>query len=219
MLHFLNVLKRACSTFFVVDKTYWKSIIVTSFFKKEYFFINEFLIGQWWKFCYDFYNHLIFFFHSPHVEMILGYTTHSRRELVPSSSHPRKKLDGVYLLFRANRDCKTVGKTVAFLPYSKGAKRRKRDPRSWSRRVSPFPHSLQTFRSNRPFPCSLVPLFQNESKCETFHMIMSFACSFIFMQIKVIFIRKVSHLDSLWNRGTRELGNGLYHPRRSRSQK
>ena len=24
--------------------------------------------------------------------------------------------------------------------------------------------------SNRPFPSSLVPLFQNESKCETFHM-------------------------------------------------
>ena len=41
-------------------------------------------------------------------------------------------------------------------------------------------------------------------------MKMSSACSFIFMQIKVIFIRKVSHLDSLWNRGTRELGNGLF---------
>ena len=50
---------------------------------------------------------------------------------------------------------------------------------------------------NRPFPSSLVPLFQNESKCETFHMKMSSACSFIFMQIKVIFIRMVSHLDSL----------------------
>ena len=35
------------------------------------------------------------------------------------------------------------------------------------------------------------------------------ACSFIFMQIKVVFIRMVSLLDSLWNRGTRELGNGL----------
>ena len=33
---------------------------------------------------------------------------------------------------------------------------------------------------------------------------MSFACSFIFMQIKVISIRMVSHLDSFWNRGTRE---------------
>ena len=29
------------------------------------------------------------------------------------------------------------------------------------------------------------------------------ACSFIIMQIKVIFIRMVSHLDSLWNRGKR----------------
>ena len=50
---------------------------------------------------------------------------------------------------------------------------------------------------NRPFPSSLVPLFQNESKCETFHMKMSSACSFILMQIKVIFITMVLHLDSL----------------------
>ena len=50
---------------------------------------------------------------------------------------------------------------------------------------------------NRPFPSSLVPPFQNESKCETFHMKMSSACSFIFMQIKVIFIRMVLHLHSL----------------------
>ena len=50
---------------------------------------------------------------------------------------------------------------------------------------------------NRPFPSSLVPLCQNESKCETFHMKMSSACSFIFMQIKVIFMRIVLHLDSL----------------------
>ena len=28
-----------------------------------------------------------------------------------------------------------------------------------------------------------MPLFQNESKCETFHMKMSSACRFIFMQI------------------------------------
>ena len=50
---------------------------------------------------------------------------------------------------------------------------------------------------NRAFPSSLVPLFQSESKCETFHMKMSSARSFFFMQIKVIFIRMVSHLDSL----------------------
>ena len=29
---------------------------------------------------------------------------------------------------------------------------------------------------NRPFPSSFVPLFQNESKCEAFHMKMSSAC-------------------------------------------
>ena len=62
---------------------------------------------------------------------------------------------------------------------------------------------------NRPFPGSLGPPFQNKSKCETFHMKMSSACSFIFMQIKAIFIGMISHLDSLWNRGTRELENGL----------
>ena len=64
---------------------------------------------------------------------------------------------------------------------------------------------------NRPFPStsSLVPLFQSESKSETFHMKMSSARSFFFMQINVIFIRMVSHLDSPWNRGIRELGNGL----------
>ena len=51
--------------------------------------------------------------------------------------------------------------------------------------------------------------FQNESKCETIYMKMSSACSFIFMQINVIFIRMVLHLDLLWNRGTWKLGNGL----------
>ena len=65
---------------------------------------------------------------------------------------------------------------------------------------------------NRPFRSSVVPLFQNESKCETFHMKMSSACSFIFMQIKVIFITMVSQLDSLWKRGTRELGNDPLSP-------
>ena len=29
------------------------------------------------------------------------------------------------------------------------------------------------------------------------------------LHAELIFIWKVSHLDSLWNRGTRELGNGL----------
>ena len=57
--------------------------------------------------------------------------------------------------------------------------------------------SFQVGWKNRPFPSSLVPLFQNEWKSEAFHMKMSSACSFIFMQIKVIFIRTVSHLDLL----------------------
>ena len=39
---------------------------------------------------------------------------------------------------------------------------------------------------------------------------MSSAYSFIFMQIKVILIRMALHLDSLWNRGTGELGNGQF---------
>ena len=59
------------------------------------------------------------------------------------------------------------------------------------------PNYLLMIEQNRPVPSSLVPLFQNESKCETFHMNMSSACSFFFMQIKVIFIRMVWHFDSL----------------------
>ena len=72
-----------------------------------------------------------------------------------------------------------------------------------------IPWSAELTPNNRPVPSSLVPLFQNESKCKTFHMKMSSACRFIAIQIKVIFIRMVSHLDSLWNRGTREIGNSL----------
>ena len=49
---------------------------------------------------------------------------------------------------------------------------------------------------NRPFPSSLVPLFQNN--LSYFRMKMTSACSFMFMHIKVIFTRMISHLDSLW---------------------
>ena len=45
----------------------------------------------------------------------------------------------------------------------------------------------------------LMCLFQIESKCKIFHIQMSSACSFIFKQIKVIFIRMVSHLDAEGN--------------------
>ena len=68
---------------------------------------------------------------------------------------------------------------------------------------------VQSVLFNWPFPSSLLPLFQNESKCETFHMKMSFTYKSIRMQIILIFIWKISHLDSVWNRGRRQLGNGL----------
>ena len=71
-------------------------------------------------------------------------------------------------------------------------------------------HGIKTWKHwpNRPFPSSFLPLFQNESKCETFHMKMSFTHKSIRMQIILIFIWKISHLDSVWNTGRRQLGNG-----------
>ena len=51
-------------------------------------------------------------------------------------------------------------------------------------------------KRNRPVPSYPLPLFQNESTCETIHMKMSFTFTSIFMQIKVIFISMVSHVDS-----------------------
>ena len=63
---------------------------------------------------------------------------------------------------------------------------------------------------NRPFPSSLVPLFQSESKCETILMKMALICMKMELHAELIFIWKVSHLDSFRNRGTRELGNGLF---------
>ena len=63
----------------------------------------------------------------------------------------------------------------------------------------------QTGQINRPFPSSVVSLFQNGCKCETFRTKMSSACHFIFMEISH-FHKNGSHLDSLWNRGTSEVG-------------
>ena len=62
---------------------------------------------------------------------------------------------------------------------------------------------------NRPFPSFLVSLFQSESKCENILMKMTLICMKMKLHAELIFIWKVSHLDSFWNRGTRELGNGL----------
>ena len=50
--------------------------------------------------------------------------------------------------------------------------------------------------SNRPFPSSLVPLFQSESKCETFHMKMTLIRMKMKLYAELNFILKVSHLDS-----------------------
>ena len=49
---------------------------------------------------------------------------------------------------------------------------------------------------NSPFPSSGLPLCQNELKCETILMKMCFTYKFIFMQVKLIFIRKVLHEES-----------------------
>ena len=62
---------------------------------------------------------------------------------------------------------------------------------------------------NRPFLSSLVPLFQSESKCKTILMKMTLICKKMKLHAEFIFIWKVLHLDSFWNRGRRKLGNGL----------
>ena len=54
-----------------------------------------------------------------------------------------------------------------------------------------------------------MPLFQSESKCETILMKMTFICMKKKLHAELVFIWKVSHLGLLWNRGTRELGDGL----------
>ena len=48
--------------------------------------------------------------------------------------------------------------------------------------------SLSRFVDNRPFPSSLVPLFQSESKCETILMKMTLTCMKIKLNAELIFI-------------------------------
>ena len=45
-----------------------------------------------------------------------------------------------------------------------------------------------------------MPLFQSESKCETILKKMTLICMEMKLQAGLIFIRKVSHLDSFWQR-------------------
>ena len=54
-----------------------------------------------------------------------------------------------------------------------------------------------------------LPPFENESTCETIHMKMPSTFMSIFMQIKHLFIWMVSHEDSFWIWGKRQLGDGL----------
>ena len=61
---------------------------------------------------------------------------------------------------------------------------------------------------HRPFVRSLVPLFQTESKCET--ILMKMICVKMRLHAELIFIWKVSHLDSFSHGSTRELRNGLF---------
>ena len=49
---------------------------------------------------------------------------------------------------------------------------------------------------NGPFPSSLVPLFQSESKCKTILIKMTLICMKMKLQAELIFITMVSHLDS-----------------------
>ena len=56
---------------------------------------------------------------------------------------------------------------------------------------------------------SLVPLFQSKSKCKTIVMKVTLIYMKMKLHAELIFILKVSHLDSVSYPGTRELGNGL----------
>ena len=57
--------------------------------------------------------------------------------------------------------------------------------------------------SNRKFPSSCLPLFQSESKCEAILVKMTLICMKMKRHAQLIFIWKVSHLDSFCSRGTR----------------
>ena len=55
-----------------------------------------------------------------------------------------------------------------------------------------------------------MPLFKSNSKWKIILMKMTLICMKMKLHAELIFIWKVLHLDSFWNRGTRELGNGLF---------
>ena len=59
--------------------------------------------------------------------------------------------------------------------------------------------------TNRPGPSSKNSHFENEAKCTTFLVKMSFIC----VRMKMISILKAEHLTSFWYRGPGELGNDI----------
>ena len=62
-----------------------------------------------------------------------------------------------------------------------------------SPRVSKNILSVLSQYDNRPFPSSLVPLFQSESKCETILMKMTLICMKIKLHAELIFISMKSY--------------------------
>ena len=66
---------------------------------------------------------------------------------------------------------------------------------------------LLMYQSSRPFPSSLVPLFQIESKCETILLKMTLICMKMKLHAELIFAWKVSQLSLKQRHKT--LGNGL----------
>ena len=58
-------------------------------------------------------------------------------------------------------------------------------------------------------PRPIINMNQSESKCETSLTKMTVICMNMKLNAELIFVWKISHLDSVWNRGTRELGNGI----------
>ena len=62
------------------------------------------------------------------------------------------------------------------------------------------------YLKNRPLPSSKDHHFQNEAKCTTSLVKMSFIC----VRMKYHFISKAVHLTSFWYRGPGELGNGPF---------
>ena len=94
--------------------------------------------------------------------------------------------DGSFVMWKFACDTTVSGIVMKFLRnlVENVTLRKMVDPQEALHLVSKSPSSKV---SNRPFPSSLVPLFQNESKCETFPMKMTLICMKINLQAELIF--------------------------------